>query len=272
MLLIAIAALLALADPSGQAVEARIADVIADPDHYDGQLLRLRGQVDACHGFTCSICPAEMTPATQDDGECLRISFDDFTSNEHGELDMPLTRIASKLVEELFRFSVITADGMYDAACQPRPPGRTNQGQRGGEEAIEEIVVCTDRASTWRGVGVREVHRRIPSNDGLIFNRPANRLSDAPTNVSDPVKAAYRDYVLTFEDEPNFDPMVVLMPEAPLLKPIGDEARLCVCLVDECAESDWPRRDVSTWARTPNDPYVCYVALKVAGAWRVYPE
>lgn len=62
-----LAAVVALTDPSGPVVEARIANVIADPERYDGQTLRFRGQIDACYSWVCSVCPEEMTPGTADD-------------------------------------------------------------------------------------------------------------------------------------------------------------------------------------------------------------
>ena len=133
-------------------------------------------------------------------------------------------------------------------------------------------LLCMDRATTWRGVQVRAVHRRLPSNDGLVFGRAGGRLDAASDDISNAVKADYRRY-LTLIGSDDDHPLVVLLPEYSIFRPEakGDEARLCVCLKESC-EAEWPRRDLSIWARTPNDPYVCHVALKTDGAWRVFPE
>lgn len=269
------AAVLALSDPSGPVVEARIADVIADPERYGGQTLRIRGQVDACYGVVCSICPEEMTPGTAEDAQCLRMSFDGFMSEEdqaRGE-EGEYTPAPWREIEETFRFSVLTGEGEFDPSCltqRPWPPEPKAQAPT-GEDIVPEIL-CMDRATTWRGVQVRAVHRRLPSNDGLVFGRSGGRLDAASDDISDAVKADYRRY-LTLIGSDDDDPLAVLLPEYSNFRPEakGEEARLCVCLKESC-EAEWPRRDISTRARTPNDPYICYVALKTDGAWRVFPE
>lgn len=265
------AAVLALSDPTGPVVEARIADVIADPERYGGQTLRIRGQVDACFGFVCSICPEEMTPATAEGEKCLRMAFDGFMSEEDraredegGYVPAPWREF-----EALFRFSVVTAEGVFNPSCLTNRPWPREPGAVGDDE---DVIVCSDRATTWLSVQVRTVHRRLPSNAGLVFGRDGGGLSPAPDSVSAPVKAAYLDYLrLIGSDEE--DPIAVFSPEFADLKPetADKEARLCICLTDDC-EADWPRRDVSIWARTPNDPYICHVALKTDGVWRVFPE
>lgn len=269
-----LAAVIALSDPTGPVVDARIAEVIADPERYSGQTLRIRGQIDACYSFVCSICPEEMTPQTAVDEECLRISFDGFMSEEdrNGPVDAPYTPSPWRDVEELFRYSVVTAEGVFDPECltgrpwPPEPPVEPAE----GEVLIDEII-CMDRASTYRAVQVRTVHRRILSNQGLVFGRDGGALTPAPTEIAAPVEAAYRTYLATFDDDPDVDPMTVLLPEFPDFKPAGEEARLCICLKGDCT-GEWPTRDISVWGRTNNDPYRCYAALQVAGVWRVYPE
>ncbi|MDQ8029129.1 MAG: hypothetical protein REJ23_10400 [Brevundimonas sp.] len=263
------AAVLALSDPAGPVVEVRIADVIADPERYGGQALRIRGQVDACYGFVCSICPEEMTPDTADGEKCLRIAFDGFVSEEDraredegGYMPAPWHE-----VEKLFRFSVVTAEGVFNPSCLTNRPWPREPGAR-----ADDVVVCSDRATTWQSVRVRAVHRRLPSNAGLVFDRERGGLSPAPESVSVPVKTAYRDYLRLIGSDED-DPSAVFIPELANLKPglASEEARLCICLKDDC-EADWPRRDVSVWARTSNDPYICHVALRTDGVWRVFPE
>lgn len=258
------AAVLALSDPTGPVVEARIADVIADPERYRDQTLRIRGQVDACYSWVCSVCPEDMTPETADEEKCLRISFDAFGSEEdwRDDEEPPFHRDAWRDMEEAFRFSVVTAEGRFDPTCLPIKPS----------QGLDEMVLCTDRASTWRGVQVRSVHRRLSSNDGLVLGQ----RRDGPLKASSPAIAsavgqAYRDYVLTFDDSPDWKPVAVFQTEYPALDDPNREAWACVCRVADCSGL-WPKREISLWARTVNDPYFCYFALERSGAWRIYPE
>ncbi len=268
-------AVLALSDPTGPVVEARIADVIADPELYGDRTLRIRGQVDSCYGFVCSICPEEMTPETAEGDKCLRISFDDFMAEADRGRDSDIEYVPSpwRDVEALFRFSIVTGEGRFDPSCltgRPWPP-EPHAGAASSDDMVPEVL-CMDRATTWRGVQVRAVHRRLPSNEGLVFGSGKGRLTPASEPVSTSVKSAYRTYLgLIGADEE--DALAVFIPEFQDLRPAtaSEEARLCVCLKESC-EGEWPRRDLSTWARTPNDPYVCYVALKTDGVWRVFPE
>lgn len=258
------AAVLALSDPTGPVVEARIADVIADPERYGGQTLRIRGQVDACYGFVCSICPEEMTPETAEGDRCLRMGFDDFEVRDDVEArNLGYWQSAVRLMEEGFRFSVVTAEGRFDPSCLP-PPTKA--------DVLEEIVVCTDRATTFRDARVSRVHRRLASNDGLVFDRRRDAaLIVASQAVAAEAEAAYRDYVLTFDADPDWKPIAIFQTENPSLGDAAREAWACVCRIDHCSDV-WPRREISLWARTANDPYFCYFALAEDGAWRIYPE
>lgn len=269
-MLLVLAAVLSLSDPTrGAIIDVRIADVIAEPERYGGQTLRIRGQIDACYGYVCSICPEDMTLETLADEQCLRMSFDGFADEESWSAED--TRYAPSVrgaMEEAFRYSVLTGEGTFDPSClthRPWPPEP--------DAAFVDEVLCMDRATTWRGVQVKAVHRRIMSNDGLIFGSHKGRLTEAPEEVSGQVKMAYQTY-LPFSDAGHGGALKVFLPEFPVLGSEGgvedEEARLCVCLKDDC-EGDWPRHDISVWAHTVNDPYVCHAALKVDGVWGIYP-
>lgn len=270
------AAAFALSDPSGPVVDARIPDILADPERYGGQTLRIRGQIDACYGWVCSICPEEMTPATANGEKCLRISFDDFPGGLgwSGE-DPSFERGVSRDMEKAFRFSVVTAEGQFDPSCltrRPWPPEPTLPYGDDPESSQISEVVCSDRASTWRSVQVRTVHRRFPSNDGLLFDgRRAGALKLASPATASLAEAAWREYVLTFDQNPHWRPIAVFQTESPAFDEFDREAWACVCRVDDCS-GHWPKREVSLWAQTYNDPYFCYFALERQGAWRIYPE
>lgn len=270
MLLTVFAAALAAAAPSGPVVEARIADVISDPERFGGQTLRLRGQVDSCFSWVCSICPEEMTSRTADPAGCLRISFDDFDPVDEGPSeDRWFSAGVGREMERAFRFTVVTAEGEFDPSCLTGRPGPLETAIPDGEEVM---IVCTDRASTWRGVQVRAVHRRLPSNDGLLFDaRRDDPLNPAPAQIAAATERAYREYVLTFDDDPQWEAVAVFQTAAPLLDDPDREAWACVCRVDDCSGA-WPKREISLWASTSNDPYACHFALERDGVWRLYPE
>lgn len=270
------AAAFALSDPSGQVVDARIPDILADPERYGGQTLRIRGQIDACYGWVCSICPEEMTSATADSEGCLRISFDDLPGEQGwGVGERSFDRGVSRDMEKAFRFSIVTAEGQFDPSCltrrpwpaQPAPPHEDDP----DATQITEVV-CTDRASTWRQVQVRMVHRRLSSNDGLLFDgRRDGALKLASPMIASLAENAWREYVLTFDRNPDWKPIAVFQTESPAVDESDREAWACVCRVDDCY-GQWPKREVSLWAQTYNDPYFCYFALERQGIWRIYPE
>jgi len=255
--------------PSGPVVDARIADVIADPQRYDGQTVRFRGQIDACYGWVCSVCPEDMTPATADQEKCLRTSFQGFADERDGDdpNGPPFSTAVWREMEKAFRFSVVTAEGVFDASCLPSPPSRLEDGAE-----IGELVVCTDRATTWRDVEVRQVHRRLPSNDGLLLDSSREgALKAVSPAIAASAEGAYREYVLTFDRSPDWKPIAVFQTEFPVLDEPHREAWACVCRIDDCSDA-WPKREISLWARTVNDPYFCYFALERQGVWRIYPE
>lgn len=167
---------------------------------------------------------------------------------------------------------MVTAEGVFDPECltgrpwPPEPPVEPAE-----DEVLIDEIICMDRASTYRGVQVRTVHRRIPSNEGLVFGRDGGALTPAPVEIAAPVEAAYREHLASLDDETDVDPPTVLLPEFADFKARGEEARLCICFKADCS-GEWPSRDISVWARTVNDPYGCYAALKVAGTSRVYRE
>lgn len=265
------AAVLALSGPTEPVVEARIAEVIANPERYRDRTLSLRGQIDACYGWACNICPEDMTPDAADPEKCLRLSFDGFGGvDDEADFDGSFfSRDVAREMEEAFRFTIVTAEGAFDPSClPPKPPPA---GERDGRE-IEELIICTDRASTWRGVQVRAVHRRLPSNAGLVLSQPRDEpLVRASATIARGAEAAYREYVLTFDTRPDWTPIAVFQTETPALDDPAREAWACVCRVDDCPDA-WPRRAISLWAATINDPYVCYFALERQGVWRIYPE
>lgn len=269
------AAALALSDPSGTVTEASIADIIADPERYGGQTLRIRGQIDACYSWVCSVCPEEMTPETADDERCLRVSFHGFASEqEDDDADgPPFSTTLWREMEEAFRFSVVTAEGHFDPSCLTRRPWPPEpRPEPSGEETFIDEIVCMDRATTWSGLQVRAVHRRLPSNDGLLFDRNRDGgLKAASPGIEASAEGAYREYVLMFDRNPDWKPIAVFQTEIPALDEPDREAWACVCRIDDCLDA-WPKREISVQARTVNDPYFCYFALERQGVWRIYPE
>lgn len=274
-----LAAVVALADPTGPAIDARIADVIADPERYGGQTLRIRGQVDACYLDGCRICPEEMRPGEEDREErrCLRIGLEDFSAEDDlADPDgPPFERSPRREVAEIFRFTVVTAEGVFDPQCLtgkpwPPEPEPAPSASSDAEATMIDEIICTGGVDL-TDARVSKVHRRLPSNDGLAARRHSWPLTPASPTIATAAEAAYRDYVLIFDPGPDWTPIAVFQTEFPNFDDRDREAWACVCRIDDCSDA-WPKREISVWARTVNDPYFCYFTMEVAGAWRVFPE
>lgn len=255
---VAVLALL-LTDPAP--VETTVAAVRADPEAFGSQTVRLRGEVNGCAGFDCRICPEEMTPQSYEPEACLSMTFDGFaTETEHEAYS------AHRLMEESFRFSVVTLTARVDPACltnRPWPPEPPST----DENEIVEIVVCTDRASVLRDARVEAVHERHPANEGL----PIYRL-EALTSAPDIESVLIADFLAALpwhrDDHLQF---AAFRPEDRNFTEAEDDALLCFCVEDDCT-GRWPVHQGLGVLETPNNSYNCYWALKWDGRWRVYVD
>jgi hypothetical protein len=147
--------LLAGAEPA----DATIAQLRADPRQWAGKTVRLTGKLDQCWGFTCDLCPAEMTPATVDAAACLPIEFDDGV-------------IPSRLAEEALRFSHVTLTAQFDPTCM-----------------LREGVICTDRATVLLKARVETVVKRYRSSEGLWNKSRRAMLTALPEGEAATIRA-----------------------------------------------------------------------------------
>lgn len=238
-----LAAVAALVDPTGPVVEARIADVIASPERYAGKRLRIRGQIDACYADLCSICPEELTGTVEAHRRCLSVAFDDLQELSDQPAEAAYRPNAEQVFDDAFRFSVVTVEGGF------WPPDA-------------EVSSWSDRPpASLIGVRVQAVHRRIPSNDGVVTDRYINRLEPAQASIRAAVTAAYRPYDALFADRSPATVTVLTLSD--------DEAWACICRIDDCSGA-WPKRTISVYAPTINDPYVCRLARRGEDSWRVF--
>lgn len=259
MISITSAAVLALQLTDPAPVETTVAEVRADPEAFGSQIVRLRGELNGCAGFDCRICPEEMTPESYEPEACLSMSFDGFAIESEQS-----TYSANRLIEEAFRFSVVTLTARVDPACltnRPWPPESPST----DEDDVVAVVVCSDRASVLRDARVEAVHARHPANNGLpTYHRSAlyaaAELGDVL--IADLLAAVpwYRNDNLQF---------AAFRPEDRSFREAEDEALLCVCREDNCT-GRWPTHEELGVLETPNNPYHCYTALKWDGHWRVY--
>lgn len=238
----------------GQPQEATVAEILRDPDRYGGQIVRVRGEVNGCAGYDCGLCPEEMTPATYDSEACLNMSFHAFSGG-----DTERTFSAARLIEDAFRFSVVTLTARVDPQClthRPWPP----------EPDLNGVVICTDRASVLVDARVEEVHLRHRADDGLPISRlhallPAEEVQ--PHLIDDYFAA------LPWEDRGEDHQFSAWQSEVPQFSDADDEALLCICREADCT-GRWPSRIGLGVLETPNNPYDCYWALKWGDRWRLY--
>lgn len=251
-------AVLALSDPSAEVVRARIADVIAHPGRFHDQHLSIRGQVDACHRDVCRLCPEVMRSANADASQCLDIELKGIGEDwVPGHTESPEDRVAEQV-----RFSVITAKGLFDADCQGTMMS----------SAIDGPETPGSCGPPFAFVEVLRVHRRLRSNEGLVWDHQSAALHPAPADVASEIETIWRRELAEANEEPVGDQIAVFLSDAARYRHAQAEARLCVCLKADCS-ADWPKRDISTAAPTSRDPFACYAAARFDGdgGWRVYP-
>ena len=115
-------------------VTVTLEQLVAAPDKYAGAQVKLAGQVDACWGMMCAVCPTEATPATVKRDQCLAIGF----ARDQPSLDRPI------------RYSGIIFTASFDPTC------------------LREA--CLDNGAVLRGAVIETVMRRRPSAQGLLWN------------------------------------------------------------------------------------------------------
>ncbi len=244
------------------AVEVSIAKVLKTPGTYHGKLVRVRGVLNECISMTCMLCPSAPGKLPTDTKACFGVEFE------------PVVE-ASKL-EGLYRFAEITAEGRYDATCDPQ--GRADP----YSEQNQTMVVCTDRATDFMMTRVIDVHKRWPATQGFLTEYRGWQLTMASTEEAKAVIVSYNalqlydsDMIQRHDDEAYKVFRVTREDNEPVIPetnplPSRDEAVLCKCIDDSCA-GKWPKLTGHLYPTVAN-PYRCAAAVRVGKDWRFLPE
>ena len=238
-MMLAAAILLAALQLQAPAIPVTADQLRANPERFEGKRIVLRGQMDLCFRFSCSICPLDATRASIGRGDCLSLSFDRARARRE---DIGAT------FDPLYRYADVVLTATFDPSCWP------GQGDP-----------CSDRASVLLNARVEEVTKRRTSHEGLIFN--PEPLVDAPSEIARPIIADLLRR--TLHDAPSRRVSAFLTPS-----PLSSEEAF-VCRSDTESDDErgaWPDSFQALVAPSTEDRYRCWGANKVGGEWLVNPE
>ena len=219
---------------------ATTADSIrANPAAFDGKWVRLRGQIDQCTHFDCSICPEEATPADPEAERCLRLSWDrQRGSDQERGADF----------DPIYRYATVDLVARFDSACLKG--------------------LCTDRASVLRDSRVVAVLKRRTSAEGLVGRRHINRMLDPPPTAAEPLIALIGRMRPTVPNGPYY--RVFADPNDPTIE---RSAIVCRSSGDQAHSGAWPTDQTSAiFARSTEDRFKCFFAQKTDGQWFISPD
>ena len=226
-------------------------EVLSDPWAFDGTRLRITGEFDECNSYQCKTCTDGWREV---DGErktnCLGVSF------RHGLSD-----------EEYVRFTTAIVEGTYTANCSGIPdPTKSKTG------GLNEVHVCTDRATQLDEAEVTKIVTRRPATEGRLEFYGNEALVRPNVHDEEQIRSAFQKVVSALDrDQEGYERRVYLFPkddDATEAYGLDAEGALCVCLNDECVETDWPSLEGHTRFGEFDNPYRCWRAEKVVGIWR----
>jgi hypothetical protein len=242
-------------------IETSIQAVRADPSHYDGKFVEIRGVLDACTQLACAIRQVKpgMSPGA-DDAPSISVTFKMGPTPAIAQPDTDVMSLSGALANRLYRFSEITAVGLYAATCAPTPaePAVT-EGER------EVITVCSDHAGDFKIARVLTVHKRWPAT---AFGSKDDALVTLPPATSKNVFAAYIHAILAVNPDSDIAEWTPAY-RAFALKDEPDSAILCICRGKQC-DNGWPS-SVTALVSAPANPYGCVEAARANGSWRFAP-
>ncbi len=257
-------------------------DLAYDPWKYDGKTIRVRGFFDECTSYSCSICPRrENLEFKQDKDECMGVSFGQpgFYPDPldlRPDLDQLVQNRGIGLFEENVEFSETTLEAVYDAKCSGVKEG-LKRGQRGPppvptpEGVLEEIVICLHRASQLVEARILKVHRWFPANEFDHISYSDDYLVEPSEETRVELEQAFQqaEYSRTDDDWPKPDFFFVEKSEEGPANGSEIAGGVCICLLDECRQDDWPVRLAHAYLRTAN-PYRCYFAERIQQRWKFF--
>jgi hypothetical protein len=235
ILLVAALSLVPIAAFAGDAlpISATIAQVLKSPNMYDKKIVRLEGQIDNCFGFTCNLCPEEMTGASFDIKKCLGVSFYGFSG-------------VDRLMERAFRFAVVKLDARFDPSC------------------LEDKVICLDRVSELFDARVVEVRSRHSASDGIVSWHDEGNLVPA-TPIDEQGMKTELDAMGSPPDPALKSGMhYFILDDQTGRRKTG---LACICREQTC-EGRWPTR--LFWGfNSIGNPFSCSLMEKFDAGWRI---
>ncbi|WDI32604.1 hypothetical protein PUV54_05270 [Hyphococcus flavus] len=246
-------------------IETSISEIQKNPRTWDGKVVRVTGTFDECISYTCEFCEREEHVSKPGDpgSHCMRVSFHSDQERMAPERFAQYAYGAHFSVEgayeTLARFTTSTIEAVYDASCT------------GTSLQDDIIVMCTDRASELEQARIIKTHFRRPTVGGVINAYGIDPLGIPDDETVSAISEAFQEQSSVFDEE-NILPDFVYTYRADSEMLDGAEidavGGACICLVEECADSDWPKREGDIWLDTPSNHYRCWYAELVDGVWR----
>jgi len=219
-------------------VQTSIQKLLRSPQPYSNKIVRVTGQIDNCFGFTCNICPDEMTDRTFDAKQCLGVSFEGYASENAN---------AYALMDKAFRFAVVTLDARFDPACLDT-----------------EKSVCLDRVSELFEARVVKVQSRHSALDGIVsWYHEGTLLTASLVDERDMQTEVGAVLPLAKDEEVRF---FVVDYEDPTRQKTG---LACLCPGKTC-EGRWPTRFFWGFSSV-GSPFSCVLMKKLNIGWRIIP-
>jgi hypothetical protein len=208
-----------------------------------GQTIRMSGEMNNCTSLTCSICDGP-----EEEDVCLGVSLNADSDD------------ARYVVEELYRFAVITIDARIDGACElgydpDLPPSK--------DPDRDVVAVCTDRASSVEDARVVSVDARKPASLGRFDMYKGDPLQEADPYALKKIET-FLSTLPWIDDLEELQLKLFVDPQPREGAP--ESYYLCECLEDSCV-GRWPTWSGHADTRSPANPYVCRHISRIGDNW-----
>jgi hypothetical protein len=225
----------------GSAPIVTIEQLLHSPSSYANKFVRVRGQVDNCFSLTCNLCPEDMTNESFERTKCLGLEFDGYNATARdpsADLEM----------EQAFRFSTLTLNTYFDAACL--------QG------------VCLDRSTVLLRARAEKVYARKSATTGIISWYDFGGLVEPKTETDRAAMVSALDEMDVLPSPSKFERRVFIISNPPISLPPESLGLGCVCTKEAC-DGQWPTHWFLGF-ESPANPYKCYILSKSQdGKWQL---
>lgn len=210
--------------------------VSADIAGYNNKVVRLTGQIDRCHGWSCQICPEEATPDQPMSSRCLGIDWDRPDRVPRSLFDF----------DAAYRYASVELVTRVDQSCI--------------------IRTCLDRAPVLVNARVLRVLSRRPSALGLGNGAERNRLLDAPPKVQTELADLLADGEIRGQNNLEYHAYAYKSDPA-----AAKNAIICRSFGKQDA-AKWPLDTASVLAPSAEDRFRCFSADRLTGRWFIHPQ